>query len=185
MNSKFCFYTPLGLDGYELCHSVHSDGFETIKSDINGMPCKESWCDVSVEIIHHDLGKKLLKSDSPWLGSHALIFRSSVIVALSKLLRENGELLPLACAEADLVIYNPTKVLEALDEEASTLVRFDTGRIMMIQKYMFRPEVVDGVDVFKIMNLKASPTFLSQRFVDQWNDRGLKGLEFKQVWASG
>jgi hypothetical protein len=28
-----------------------------------------------------------------------------------------------------------------------------------------------------------SPIFVSHRFVDRWEASGLKGLEFKQVWA--
>jgi hypothetical protein len=184
MNFKFCFYVPLGLDGYELCHPVRKDDFERINIEVNGASRAEMWKPIAMHVIHEDQGHKYLRSDSPWLSSHALIFRSGAIIALGELLRLNGELLPLACSEADLVMYNPTKVLDALDEEASTLVRFDSGRIMMIRKYVFRSEVIEGIDVFKIPNLRASPTFLSQRFVNRWNESGLKGLEFKQVWAS-
>jgi len=80
-------------------------------------------------------------------------------------------------------MYNPTRVIDALDEDASSVLRFSGGRIMRINRHVFRPEVVKGIDVFKIPNLRVSPTYVSQRFGDLWNSADLKGLEFKQVWA--
>jgi hypothetical protein len=184
VKSKLCFFDPLGSGGYELCHPTDKDGFESVRLNINGVSRNESWSPTPVEIIHRNRGEKLLRSDSPWLGSHALIFRSSAIIGLGPLLRENGELLPLACVGAELMMYNPIKLLDALDENASSITRFDNGRIMRVRNYVFREEIVDGIDVFKIPNLRVSPTFVSQRFVDRWNELDLKGLDFAQVWAN-
>jgi hypothetical protein len=176
-------YVPSQLDGYELCHPVRQDDFETINAEINGESRQSSWKPVPMRLIREDKGRKLTSSDSPWLGAHALIFRANVESALGPLLRENGELLPLACQEADLTIFNPTRVIDALDEEASSVVRFSGGRIMMIRRHVFHPEVIRDIDVFKIPNLRVSPTFVSHRFVDRWKMSGLKGLEFRQLWA--
>lgn len=52
----------------------------------------------------------------------------------------------------------------------------------MIQRYAFRADVIGEVAVFKIPNLRVSPTYLSQRFVDRWKASGLQGLEFREVW---
>lgn len=177
-------YTPLGLDGYELCHPGSQDDFETINVEVNGVPRQSSWEPIRMRLIHEDEGQKLVTSDSPWLGAHALIFRPNVVEALGLMLREYGELLPLACSEAEVVMYNPTRVIDALDEAASSVLRFSGGRIMMIQRHVFRADVIDGIDVFKIPNLRVSPTFFSHRFVDRWKAGGFKGLEFKQVWAA-
>jgi hypothetical protein len=137
-----------------------------------------------MRIFHEDEGKKLLRSDSPWLGDHALIFRPSVLEALGPLLREYGELLPLECSETELWVYNPTRVIDALDEAASTVSRFKDGRLMGIRKHVFRDDIVRGIDIFKIPNRRVSQTYLSDRFVDLWTKSGLKGLEFTQRWAS-
>ena len=80
-------------------------------------------------------------------------------------------------------MYNPTRVLSALDEAASSILRFKSGRIMDIQHHAFRTEVVQGIDVFKIPNLRVSPTYLSQRFVDAWTSAKLRGLTFEPVWS--
>jgi len=107
-----------------------------------------------------------------------------VLDALGPLLREYGELLPLKCRDADLVMYNPTRVIDALDEEASSVIRFPEGRLMWIRHHVFRADVVTDIDIFKIPNLRVSPTFVSHRFVDRWMASGLKGLEFTHVWAA-
>jgi len=183
MKSRLEIYTPLGTDGYELCQPIYQDDFERINSEINGVSRRSNWKPIPVRIIHEDEGKRLLMSDSPWLGAHALIFRSSAIDALGPMLREYGELLPLACSEEEMWIYNPTHVIDALNETSSSVLRFSNGKVMMIQRHVFRPDVVDEIDIFKLPNLRVSPTYLSQRFVERWKASGLKGLEFKQVWA--
>jgi hypothetical protein len=176
-------YEPSSSETNELCHPLNPDEFEKIDVLINGTPRLVDWKPISMEIIREDGGRKFLESDSPWLGGHALIFRPRAVAALGSLLRAHGELLQLLCGGADVVLYNPTRLLDALDEAASSVRRFTTGRIMWIDRYVFRPAVIEGIDIFKIPNLRVSPTFVSQRFVDLWTTAGLKGLEFKQVWA--
>jgi hypothetical protein len=182
VKAKPGIYDPCGLDKYELCHPVDGN-FERFYDQINGTPRQASWKPVAMEIFHKDRGKKLLRSDSPWLGAYALIFRPSVLEALGPLLREYGELLPLECSETDLWVYNPTRVIDALDEEASSIRRFRSGRIMGIDRYVFKAHLIRGIDIFKLPNLRAESTFVSHRFVDLWTKSGLKGLEFTHVWA--
>lgn len=180
--SKPGIYKALGADGFELCHPINKDDYERISLEVNGTPRQAIWKPIPMRLIHEDEGKVLAMSDAPWVGSDAMIFRPTVVEVLGSLLREYGELLPLACSEADLVIYNPTRVLDALDDAASSVMRFSSGRVMLIQKHVFRSDVVGQNDLFKITKLRVSPTFFSHRFVDRWNASGLKGLEFNQVW---
>ena len=177
-------YTPLGTDGVELCHPVDQADFERINVSIDGAARQASWKPIQMRIVKEDEGKTLAPSDSPWLGSHALIFRSSVVYVLGALLRRYGELLPVSCPDTDLWIYNPTNVIDALDEDLSSVFRFDDGRIFMIGRYAFCPSVVADSEIFKIPSLRVSPTFVNHCFVDRWKESGLTGLEFKQVWAA-
>lgn len=176
-------YAALGSKGYELCQPVDKEDYERIDTEITGTLHRAGWKPIPVRLVHDDEGKTLAKSDSPWLGYGPLIFRASVVDALGPMLRAYGELLPLACSETELVVFNPTRVLNALDEAASTIMRFDDGRIMLIQKHAFRGDVVGKNDIFTIPNERAAPTFLSHRFVDRWNASGLTGLEFKRLWS--
>jgi len=182
MTSRPGIYTPLGRGDYELCFPVDKADFERIAVLINGAAQRAGWKPIQMRIIREDEGESLAPSDSPWLGSWALIFRSSVLNALGPVLERYGELLPLSCPDADLWIYNPTVVIDALDEESSDLDRFSDGRIMMIHRHVFRPDVVAGNEIFKLPALRASETFVSHRFVDRWRAAGLKGLAFERVW---
>lgn len=171
----------LPMEGYELCYPVAQGGFEIFNAAINGLSRAVDWRPLPVKIIQEDQGIALLKSDAPWLGSHALIFRKKALGFLCDLLRESGELLPLECDNDDLAVFNSTSVLNAVNEDASSITRFSNGRIMHISRYVFFPEVVYGADIFKISSLRVSPTFVSQRFVAQWESANLRGLEFREV----
>jgi hypothetical protein len=182
MKEESGIYVPSGSDGYELCHPVSPDDFERINVEVNGTPRRLEWKPIAVRFVHEDRGRRLLAADSPWLGSHALIFKRGAVEGLGAELLHSGELLPLTCVEADVWTYNPIRVIDALDEVASSVLRFGDGRPMLIQKYVFRADIVGSNDIFKIPNLRVSPTFVSQKFVDRWRTSGLKGLDFTQVW---
>jgi hypothetical protein len=184
VKESLTIYMPLGADCYELCHPANEDDFERINVEINGVPRRSGWRPIQMQLLRVDEGRQLITSDSPWLGPHALIFGHNAIEKLEGELLKSGELLPLTCKSADVWIYNPTRVLDALNESASSVLRFEDGRIMMIQRHVFLEEVVRTADVFKIHGLRVSPTFVSHFFVDRWNAAGLTGLEFKKVWSS-
>ncbi|XDD51447.1 DUF1629 domain-containing protein [Leptospira sp. WS92.C1] len=177
------FYLPFSLEGYELCHPVEPFDFENLILQVNGIPRATAWRPIDAKVIHKDEGRKLSESDAPWLGSHALILRQRAVDVMRGLLDEFGELLPLSCAEAKLYIYNPTRVLDALDVDASSVLRFSDGQLMTVNRYSFKTEVINGVHAFKISDLRASPTFVSEVFVQTWNSAGLRGLDFKKVWS--
>src|SRR5262249_39733362 len=143
-----------------------------------------TWSPPQMEIVREDEGVALEEADAPWLGEHALIFRSAAARALEPFLASFGEMLPLRCADAEVVMFNPFLLHEALDEEASTIARYRSGRIMTIERYVFRPDVTAGVHIFKISNLRGSPSFVSESWVKCWKSSRLRGLEFKEVWRA-
>jgi hypothetical protein len=176
-------YEPERAEGFEFCYPGRGEDFETLNITIDGTPRHGTWRSPPMRLVRKDEGKRLAESDSPWLGSHALIFRRHALGELEALLLSYGELLPVACSEADLVIFNATRVLNALDEQASGIERLSSGRIMRITRHVFRPEVISGVDIFKIPNLRVSPTYVSERFVERVKATGLRGLIFNKVWS--
>jgi hypothetical protein len=183
MKKQICIYVPIPLEQYELCQPVNHAEFDKIIVQLNGISRKSTWQPITMEIIHEDEGRKFLESDAPWLGPHALIFRQAAVQTMGQMLNEFGELLPLQCDEAELSIFNATQILDALDEAASSIVRFSTGRIMTIERYAFRPDTIKDNHIFKIPNLRASPTFVSNHFAQLWKSSGLKGLGFTKVWS--
>jgi hypothetical protein len=175
-------YAVNSSEGYELCHPEEQNDFERINTLINGIERRRSWSPIEIRIIKEDEGKHLRQSDSPWLGSHALIFRQTAISVLKPLLEKNGELLPLESANVELQIFNPLHVVDALDENSSAVLRFGNGRIMSVSRYVLRPEVIRDLPIFFLSCLRVSPTFVHQAFVELWNASRLKGLDFRQIW---
>jgi hypothetical protein len=173
------------LDGYALCQPVRPSDFEVFSQLIDGTPRQSSWSRLKVGLVREEAGVRLEESDAPWLGGHALIFTERAVSALGGLLRESGELLPLLCDDADLWVYNPTEVIDALDEGASGVVRFKDQRIMSVQRYVFREDAVRGQKIFKIKRLRVSPSFVGEAFVGAWHRAGLRGLGFELVWEAG
>jgi len=176
-------YVPAPADRYELCQPIDPADFETINIQIDGTPRRTTWRPLQMRLVHEDEGKVLLASDSPWLGSHALIFRQLATEKLGRVLEPHGELLPLDCSEAALSLFNATQVVDALDEHASSVMRFSNGKIMHITRYMFRDAAIGPNHIFKIPNLRVSPTFVTKQVAKMWRSAGLRGLEFTKVWS--
>ncbi len=176
-------YVPQAAEGFEFCHPERQEDFETLHVTLDGTPRQATWRSPPMRLIREDEGRSLAKSDSPWLGSHALLFRRQALGELEALLLSYGELLPVACSEPDLVFFNVTRVLDALNEQASSILRLSSGRMMLVTRHAFHPEIVSGVDIFKIPSLRVSPTFVSKRFVERVNAVGLRGLVFNKVWS--
>lgn len=135
-----------------------------------------------MRLVRVDRRRKLRRSDAPWFSADAPILRRTAVDALSDILRQHGELLPIDCPDAELWFYNCTRVVDALDVDASIVHRFDNGRIMRISKYAFHCDALAGIDIFKIPSLRVSPTFVSERVVERWTSAGLEGVDFSMVW---
>jgi len=171
---------PSGQEGAEACQPVGRDvGFE-LAGLIDGSPRLATWKPVEFKILHKDRRHTLRPVDAPWYATSILIFKPAVIRVMGDRLRSYGEFLPVICDDAEIVLYNPTRVIDALDERRSVLSRFQSGRIMMIDKHVFHADKIADVDVFKLP-MRASATYVSQRFADIWASHGLTGLDFVPV----
>lgn len=170
-------------EGYEWVAPLKDADFEIFRA-FDGSRRRESWKPVAVRLVKEDeQGRRLLESDVPWLGKHSPVLRSRAVEGLGSLLSGNGELLPLESEEAKLEVLNVTSVLDALDEERSTLVRFpSTRRIMKVKTYAFHSEVIARADVFKIPQLLRGSAFVSEEVVRAAKRAGLVGVGFRQVW---
>jgi hypothetical protein len=177
-------YNPSSSEGAEWCNPVTDEGSERFRFEIDGTPRGTTWKPLAMKLLRKALRRKIRHSDAPWHSTSKLIFRESAIEKMKPILDTHGELLPLECPDAELWVFNPTIVLDALDEQASIVSRSNSGQIFMIDKHVFHADVVAGVDVFKVASWCKGPVFVSDRFVDLWNASGLRGLEFKKLWSS-
>lgn len=175
-------YEPMVRERYEWLNCVNQGDYELFAS-FDGSTRGASWKPVLVRRVRADEHHDFKASDFPWLGSDVLVMRRSAVDALRDLLDANGEVLPLATEDGvELFAFN-ARVIDALDEDRSSLTKFPgTNRIMQITKAAFVPAAVRGVDIFRLPH-RASSTYVSDRFVERVKMAGLHGLEFKKVWS--
>lgn len=173
----------LNEEGFELAQPVLEDDFALLNSTIDGTPRGDAWTPVPMKIISKEKRRRTLRrADAPWLSSNILILRPQAAEAMRPLLASYGELLPLACEQTELAAFNAFNIIDALDENASVVERFDDGRIWIVDKYMFHRAAIQDAKIFKITSLRPSPLFIGEEFVERWRAAGLEGLDFKQVW---
>ena len=177
------FYNYIGSTGYEILHCVDSAGWEVF-AQLDGTPVASSWKPLRVQRVRGSLREAFRASDSPYRGSHTLVFRRSAIDALQDILDAHGELLPLEDeGGVELYAYNP-QPLHAFDEVQSIGSRDEHGKIMNAVRHVFIPSVVEGVDIFKHACDRAGAIYVSRRFFERWRQAKLKGLDFRLVWDS-
>lgn len=167
--------------GYQYCLPVDQRDYGTIAALVNGTPRAGSWKPLKMRLCWFDeRGRPYKRSDSPSGGtSDAPIFTRQAVAALEAVFLQHGELLELDCDDAELWMFNATRVLPAIDMLKSG-VRFFPGTrdIERIARYVFEEDVIAGSDIFKLANMRVSPTFVGQRFVDLWRSAGLRGIKF-------
>ncbi|MGW5360232.1 hypothetical protein [Actinopolymorpha pittospori] len=167
--------------------SIVNDEDLRLLGELDATSRLSEWKPVEVRIFRsdEDTGETLLRADFPWVGSWTLMLRDRAIDLAGPVLAPFGEFLPLTCADAAVTCFNGLQLLDALDESASEMVRFpSSGRIMAIEKHVFRPEVIPERAVFKIPQEQLGSIYYTEPVVDDLRALGLTGLDFKLVWDS-
>lgn len=178
-------YHAWPAEGYDLCQPEDEEDWFTIAKASNGQLQKAHLDMKSFRIVSSFRDQRWKRADSPWLGEHAMVFRPKAAEALEAMLTQYGDLIQITANGEPAFIYNVTNLLDALDLKASDIARFpDSGDVMHVRRYEFLPTVIRDSDIFKVSGLRSSPTFLSERFVREWDAHGLTGLVFRNLWSS-
>ena len=148
----------------------------------NGLPVSRPWTNVTFG-WDPDVSR-LPKGDCPLLFTHIPVFTTRAVDALSDLLESNGELLPIVISGEKYFLFNVTRVIDALDESRSEIIRFDDFEIMDIEVHCFFPEKIGDAAVFKIPQMVTSDVFVTDVFVDRVKSARLKGFKFPLLWSS-
>jgi hypothetical protein len=113
------------------------------------------------------------------------VFSIRAVEVLLPFLRANGELLPVRHRRAEYMLYNVTRVSDALDEELSTLTYFEgTRKVMKIDRYVFKSSVVEGLEIFRIPQLLRGFVFVTEPIATLVASTGLTGFNLLPVWST-
>lgn len=155
----------------------HKAGFF---DQFDGRSHRSSWTPIAVQPadVPEDDAKL---ADFTMLGTVPLVSRTAS-KALADLLRGACEFLPVRYPRKEYYLFNVTDVLDALDEAASALTRFPTGRVMRIDRYAFRADAVAGASVFRIPQLLMAYVFATDRVVTAAREANLSGFASNLVW---
>ncbi len=170
-------------EGFEWVVPVDDADFELFRA-LAGRSQTATWKPIQMRLVKEDeRGRPLQPSDIPWLGGHAPVLTERAATALGSVLLRDGELLPLECSEAALVMLNVTTVRDALDLDRSVVVKFpSTGRIMDVKSHVFRPGCLRGIRAFKVPELLRGSVFVNDDVVATAQGAGLVGVGFRLVW---
>ena len=175
-------------EGFELALLVNSNDWDTLRFD--GRSRQDSWVPVKMRsLLTDEFGQRRLESDFPGCaGGHMLLVRQSGVDALGDLLRASGELLPLEnVGGGRLWTFNVTTLLDCLDERKSSLLRMpETGKIIRVKQPVFRLAAIAEhcAPLFKVVQMPYGIIYCTEVFMERVTSLALRGLEFRQVWAS-
>jgi hypothetical protein len=158
------------------------DAFEFARR-FNGAPMKRPWSDVTIG-WDPDM-RRLPKGDFPSLFTNVPVFSRKAATALADLLKGNGEMFPVVISDEEYYVFNVTRVIDALDESRSEIIRFDdTSRVMDIHSHFFLPERLEEASIFKIPQVLTMDVFVTEVFVERVQSAKLKGFKFPLLWSS-
>lgn len=174
-------YEPIGSKHFECVNMVDDEDYEVLNR-FDGSLLASVWKPLRVRRVRADHRQGFKASDFPWLGSHALVFRSTAVESLGDILRTCGELLPLVDEGGVPLFVLNAQVIPALNVSESDIEYFPgSTRIMYVAHPKFHPERICGVDLFRT-GYRGAPTYVSNHFVERVKASHLKGLDFTLVW---
>jgi hypothetical protein len=134
------------------------------------------WKPVKVE------GRVRAVNDYPCINLSIPAFSKHAVEALREYLEANGELLPLNSRIGMYYAYNVTTIADVLDIDRAIVERFpDSGRVMTIDRYMFRQQQVSNLTIFQIPE-QPGDVYVTDVFVRRAHESNLAGLNFVKVW---
>ena len=145
----------------------------------DGSSLASFWKPLTVEVIPEEDNPPA--SDFPKLALHIPTFSKRATIALKEILDKHGELLPLLCREGEYYTYNVTRVLDILNEDKSTIVRFSDGGILNIEDYSFNFAELGDCPIFKLPRMPLMDVFVTEAFKQKAEESGLTGFTFKFV----
>lgn len=111
------------------------------------------------------------------------VFSRRALEVFGDLLEGRGEFLPLSGMD-DYVLFNVTRVPDALDRQESELAYFDDGGVMGIDHYAFDPHRVATETIFRLPQTPDLYRYVTEPFVQRAQDAGLAGFAFDRiVWS--
>lgn len=151
----------------------------------SGLPLQNTWRPILMEFDRELQDPEYVRriGDCASPISSCPIFSKYAIEALSPILQEHGELLPVVCTEGEYFAYNHLTCIEAVDLSQSVVEWLPSGGIMSYRTLYFIPDRIANLMLFKIPQARAT-LFATEAFVELVKTKGLTGFKFVPVRQS-
>lgn len=107
-----------------------------------------------------------------------MVFSERAVQALHHHLRDSVEVLPVQYpGNKKYYIIHFTKNLDCLDNEKSSVQRYEWGKVASIDKYVFTNKV-NGAHFFTLPETRGNEVIVSKEFVDEVQYKKLTGARF-------
>lgn len=154
--------------------------FNQLYDNYLGKSVKSLWRPLRIKVLEGD--ESLPASDFPYLAPAFPIMSRKAKEVFHDLIAPYVEFLPLQSSFGEYYGINVLEEVDALDEEASELKRFSDGRVMVVHKYVFKPDTVEGKVIFRIP--QDNSIFVTDLFADKVWESGLMGLKLEELWST-
>lgn len=154
--------------------------FDQLYDNHLGKSVKSLWRPLRIKVLEGD--ESLPASDFPYLAPAFPIMSRKAKEVFHDLIAPYVEFLPLQSSFGEYYGINVLEEVDALDEEASELKRFSDGRVMVVHKYVFKPDTVEGKVIFRIP--QDNSIFVTDLFADKVWESGLMGLKLEELWST-
>lgn len=175
-------YRPWVPDGFEWVFPLQKSDWKALWSfDVAQLGV--SWQPVKVRLGSPREGEACRSAMMPWMGGHVLVLREEATLLVGHALSQWGDLLPLECDQANLFVFRARHFVAGLDERRSEVTRFEDGRIMMINKHVFDPQAIAGLEIFKLSTMPRGSLYLTESMVLLIEAGRHEGTNFRLVWS--
>jgi hypothetical protein len=148
----------------------------TVFTTFRGKRVSATWKAVPVKVDH----PRRKAGAFPSLLRSLPVFTQKAWDKLGLLLSSHVEALPLKCKDGPLYAINILTEVDCMDLDRSKFKRFpSSGRIMIIDEYVFKKGKVGDAPIFKIP--ESNEPFVSDDFKSMVEKEGLEGLEFVSI----
>lgn len=150
------------------------------KIEFNGATLLDKWEVIKVKEIRN---KK--QGDFPSLLPGVPVLSEKALKVLDQLIKPSVEVLPLNCEGSTVYAINVIDILDCIDYASSEYKTYSgSSRIMRFIKYSFKPDIIKGNHIFKIIDEPTRKPFVSDEFKKLVEENGLLGFKFDLVWDS-
>lgn len=165
---------------YRAFETKEKDGYKTFS--FRGEPVS-NWTDATLYPSMHrtEIGKEI--GDVLPVEVSAVVVNAHCFQIIKERIQDAVQVLNARSETQPLFVLNVTDIRDCLDREKSKVKLFSSsGRIMRIEEYVFRREMLGNAFIFKIPEEVHTHPYVTEDFKELMEQNGIKGFKFVLVW---